>query len=133
MPFSFWNETSQVSGTGTLNPTGPWPGGSGFVLTAIDNTNLNSVSANDRAKSKNFTSNPSAGNCLIVTPGPEAGVIRVYAFTTTSVLTNLWRVPIPTGPLVPIGTTLGTINDVISACTNAGCIYFDQNGPDVNP
>jgi hypothetical protein len=133
MPFSFWNETSQITGTGTLTPTGPWPGGSGFVLTAIDNTNLSSVSANDRAKSKNFTSNPSAGNCLIITPGPEDGIIRVYAFTTTSVLTNLWQVPTPIGPLVPIGTTFNTINEVVGTCTNEGCIYFDQNGPDVTP
>jgi hypothetical protein len=35
-------------------------------------------------------------------------------------------------PIVPIGTTYSTINDVKAACGGAGVIYYDNNGIAVN-
>jgi hypothetical protein len=133
MPYSFWNEATPVTGTGTIQPAGPFPGGSLFI-TAIDNANLNTVNPTNYPKSRNFISNPSAGIVYIFTPGPEAGVIRVYSFTSSGVLSNLWQVPTAEGnPLVPIGTTFSTLNEVINACGSAGCIYWDSAGaPKVN-
>jgi len=53
----------------------------------------------------------------------------MFSFSVTTILTRLWQVPDGLGnPIVPIGTTFGTINDVKAACGNAGCIYFDVNG-----
>jgi len=133
MPYSFWNELSQISGTGVIVPAGPFPGGS-FVISAIDNANLSSVNPTNYPKSRNFSENPSAGIVYIFTPGPEAGTIRVYSFTSSGVLSNLWRVPTAEGsPLVPIGTTYSTLNEVINACGSAGCIFWDNSGaPKVN-
>lgn len=77
--------------------------------------------------------NPTGTVCYVVAPTANQGVIRMYSFSTTTILTRLWQVPDGSGnPIVPIGTTFGTINDVKAACGNAGCIYFDVNGMAVN-
>jgi hypothetical protein len=131
MPFSFVCSDSGIGGvSGIIRPAGEFQGTS-LEIGALDNSSFNNWGSY-KVLARNYTSNPTAGNCLVMTPGPEDGVIRAYAFTATEVLTNLWRVPDGSGnPIVPVGTTYSTTNEVINACASAGCIYFDQNGPDV--
>jgi hypothetical protein len=72
---------------------------------------------NERNKplARNYPTNPSLGNCLIITPTTNDGEIKAYAFVINDVVNNLWQVPNNDGtPLVPIGTTYGSINDVIN-------------------
>ena len=131
MPFSFVCSDAGIGGvSGIIKPAGDFPGTT-LEIGALNNDAFGNWGSY-RPLARNYTSNPSVGNCLIMTPGTADGVIRAYAFTTTTVLTNLWRVPDGSGnPIVPIGTTYSTLNEVINACAAVGCIYFDQNGPDV--
>ena len=73
--------------------------------------------------------NPTATLVHIVAPTATQGVIRVYAFSSSTVLTNLWQVPDGDGnPIVPIGTTFNTINEAATACSQNGCILFNSAG-----
>ena len=73
--------------------------------------------------------NPTGTVVHVVAPTATQGVIRVYGFSSTTVLTNLWQVPDGAGqPIVPIGTTFNTISEAAGACSNAGCILFNISG-----
>lgn len=94
----------------------------GLVSTSFANFGGNIVKVRN-------SDNPTGTVCYVVTPTATQGVIKMYSFSTTTILTRLWQVPDGAGnPIVPIGTIFGTINDVKAACGNAGCIYFDVNG-----
>ena len=130
MPFSFLCDTlGTVQGvSGATLPINTTFGGTSNVIGGLSNASIANWGANI-VKTRNFTSDPSAGNCFIVTPTASQGVIRVYAFTQVSILTNLWRVPDASGnPIVAVGTTYADIAAVKAACGNFGCLYYDNTG-----
>jgi hypothetical protein len=132
MPFSFvCSDPGVLSVTSAIVPGGI-PAGTTNRVVALDNANFNNWGDTYKPLARNYPTNPSLGNCLIITPTTNDGEIKAYAFVINDVVNNLWQVPNNDGtPLVPIGTTYGSINDVINAVGNAGCIYFDQTGPQV--
>lgn len=130
MPFSFLCDTlGTIQGvSGITAPINTSFSGTTNVIGGLSNASIANWGANI-VKTRNFASDPSAGNCLVVTPTAAQGVIRVYAFSQASILTNLWRVPDASGnPIVAVGTTFATIADIKQACGNAGCIYYDNTG-----
>jgi hypothetical protein len=132
MPFSFVCSDPGVLTIPSAIVPGGNPPGTTNRLVALDNTNFANWGDTYKSLARNYPTNPSLGNCLIITPTTNDGEIKAYAFVINDVVNNLWQVPNNDGtPLVPIGTTYGSINDVINAVGNAGCIYFDQTGPQV--
>jgi len=129
MPFSFLcDDAGTVQGiSGITFPSGPFNGTTN-IIGGLSNASIANW-GNPIVKTRNFATDPSVGNCFIIAPTSTQGQIRVYAFSQASILTNLWRVPDASGsPIVPIGTTYSTINDVKVACGAAGVIYYDNNG-----
>jgi len=130
MSYSFVSSTAAVQSVASvIIPAGVFQGSS-FYIGALDDSNFANWGGTLGPKARIFPSNAAAGQSMVVTPGPEDGVILVYSFSSSDILNNLWQVPDGAGePLVPIGTTFGTLNDVINACGTAGVIYFDSTGP----
>ena len=112
---------------GATKPLGEFNSGSDRALCGLVSTSFANYGG-QIVKVRN-SDNPTGTVCYVVTPTATQGVIKMFSFSVTTILTRLWQVPDGLGnPIVPIGTTFGTINDVKAACGNAGCIYFDVNG-----
>ena len=130
MPFSFLCDAQgTVQGVSSITtPLNTTFAGTTNIIGGLSNTSITNWSSNIN-KTRNFPADPSAGNCVIITPTATQAVIRVYAFTQAAILTNLWRVPDASGtPIVPVGTTYGAINNVKIACGSVGVIYYDNTG-----
>jgi hypothetical protein len=120
-------EATVQSISGATLPMGTLPGLTDRALCGLISTSFEDFGGNI-AKIR-VADNPTATLVHIVAPTANQSVIRVYAFSSSTVLTNLWQVPDGDGnPIVPIGTTFGTINDAAVACSNAGCILFNSAG-----
>lgn len=117
--------------SGATLPAGQLTGLNDRAICGLVSTSFANFSGNI-VKVRN-SDNPTGTVCYVVAPTATQGVIRMYSFSTTTILTRLWQVPDGNGnPIVPIGTTFSTINDVKVACGGAGVIYFDVNGMAVN-
>lgn len=113
--------------SGATLPIGTLTGLTDRALCGLISTSFGNFGAN--ISKIRISDNPTATLVHIVAPTATQGVIRVYAFSSSTVLTNLWQVPDGAGnPIIPIGTTLSTINDAATACSNAGCILFNSAG-----
>lgn len=130
MPFSFLCDAQATvqAVSGVTTPLNTNFAGTTNIIGGLSNASITNWSSNIN-KTRNFPADPSAGNCVIITPTATQAVIRVYAFTQAAVLTNLWRVPDANGtPIVPVGTTYADIAAVKAACGNFGCLYYDNTG-----
>ena len=121
------SDAGVASVSGVTVPAGTFNGTTNKVA-GLANSSFSNWGGTYGPKVRN-ADNPTGTGVLIITPSTTDAVVRVYAFDTTTVLTRLWQVPDATGaPIVPVGTTYGTINSVKAACGAAGVIYFDVNG-----
>jgi hypothetical protein len=120
-------EATVQSISGATLPIGTLPGLTDIALCGLISTSFANFGVNI-TKIK-VADNPTATLVHIVAPTATQGVIRVYAFSSSTVLTDLWQVPDGDGnPIVPIGTTFNTINDAAATCSTAGCILFNSAG-----
>lgn len=113
--------------SGATIPVGTLPGLTDRAICGLISTSFANFGINI-AKIRN-SDNPTGTVVHIVVPTANQGVIRVYAFSSTTVLSNLWQVPDGEGaPIVSIGTTFNNISEAATACSNAGCILFNVSG-----
>ena len=120
--------TATVQGiSGATIPVGTLPGLTDRALCGLISTSFANF-GNNITKIR-VAESPAGTVVHVVSPTATQGVIRVYGFSSTTVLTNLWQVPDGAGsPLVPVGTTFNTINEAANACSGAGCILFNSAG-----
>ena len=113
--------------SGATLPIGTLTGLTDRALCGLISTSFANFGAN--ISKIRISDNPTATLVHIVAPTATQGVIRVYAFNSSTVLTNLWQFPDGAGnTIIPIGTTFNTINEAAGACSNAGCILFSLAG-----